>query len=154
MARYKYFDTSQGLFLTVSLEEQRIPGSFEHTVNYLIDQLDLSAFDAAFHNDNKGAPAYSPQVMLKIIFYCYSRGIITSRPIEYACKTNIVVKVLARDAEPDHDTIAHFISSQGEAVKGLFAQVLLKCHALGLIGGELFAIDGCTLPSHAAKERH
>jgi transposase len=90
--------------------------------------------------------------MLKIIFYCYSRGIITSRSIEYACKTNIIVKALARDAEPDHDTIAHFISSQAEAVKGLFAQVLLKCYALGLIGGELFAIDGCKLPSNAAKE--
>jgi transposase len=135
MARYKYFDKSQGLFLTVSLEGQLIPGSFEHTVNYLIDQLDLSAFDAAFHNDPKGAPAYSPQVMLKIIFSCYSRGIITSRPIEYARKTNIVVKVFARDAEPDHDPLAHFIGSQAEAVKGIFAQVLLKCYALGLIGG-------------------
>jgi hypothetical protein len=51
MTRYKYVDTSQGLFLT---------GSFEHTVNYLIDQLELSPFDAAFHNDHKGAPAYSP----------------------------------------------------------------------------------------------
>jgi hypothetical protein len=60
MARYKYFDKSRGLFMTVSLEEQLIPGSFEHTVNYLIDQLDLSAFDAAFHNDHKGALAYSP----------------------------------------------------------------------------------------------
>jgi transposase len=82
MARYKYFDKSQGLFMTVNLNDQLIPGSFEHTLNYLIDRLDLSAFDAAFHNDKKGAPAYSPAVMLKIVFYCYSRGIITSRPIE------------------------------------------------------------------------
>jgi transposase len=117
MIRYKTFDASQGLFLTVNLEEQLVPGSFEHTLNYLIDQLDLSAFDAAFHNDEKGAPAYPPAVMLKIIFYCYSRGIITSRPMEYACKTNITVKALAQDAEPDHATIAHFISSQAEAVK-------------------------------------
>jgi hypothetical protein len=42
--------------------------------NPAIDQADLSAFDAAFHNDRLGAPAYSPDVMLKIIFYCYSRG--------------------------------------------------------------------------------
>jgi transposase len=48
--------------------------------------MDLSAFDAAFRDDKKGAPAYSPNVTLKIIFYCYSRGIITSRPIEYAAK--------------------------------------------------------------------
>jgi hypothetical protein len=34
----------------------------------------------------------------------------------------IVVKALAQDAEPDHDTIAHFISSHAEVVKGLFAQ--------------------------------
>jgi transposase len=152
MARYKYFNKSQGLFLTVCLDQQLIPGSFEYTVSCLIDQFDLSAFNAAFRNDRLGAPAYPPDVMLKIIFYCYSRGIITSRPIEYACKTNVIVKALARDAEPDHDTIAHFISSQAEAAKGLFAQVLLKCYALGLIGGELFAIDGCKLPSNAAKE--
>ncbi|MDR1469221.1 MAG: transposase [Spirochaetaceae bacterium] len=121
-------------------------------MNYLIDRFDLSAFDAAFRNDRLGAPAYPPDVMLKIIFYCYSRGIITGRPIEYTCKTNIIVKNLARDAEPDHDTITYFISSRAEAVKGLFAQVLLKCYAPGLIGGELFAIDGCKLPSNAAKE--
>jgi hypothetical protein len=65
--------------------------------------------------------------MLKIIFYCYSRGIIISRPIEYACKTNIIIKALARDAELDHDTIAHFISSQAEAYgsgSGYFPEML------------------------------
>jgi hypothetical protein len=61
MIRYKTFDTSRGLFLTINLEEQLMPGSFEHTLNYLIDQLDLSPFDAAFHNDEKGAPAYPPK---------------------------------------------------------------------------------------------
>jgi hypothetical protein len=74
MARYKYFDKSQGLFLTVSLKEQLIPGSFEHTLNYLIDQFDLSVFDAAFHNDQLGAPAYPPDVLLKIIFYMLFTG--------------------------------------------------------------------------------
>jgi transposase len=121
MARYKYFNNSQGLFLTVHLDQQLIPGSFEYTLNYLIDQFDLSAFNAAFHNDEKGAPAYPQDVILKIIFCCYSRGIITSRPMEYACKTNSIVKTLARDAEPDLATIALVISSQAEAVKQLFA---------------------------------
>jgi transposase len=152
MPRYKYLNRSQGLFLTVRLADQLLPGSFEYTLDHIIDKMDLSAFDASFRNDLKGAPAYPPDVMLKIIFYCYSRGIITSRPIEYACKTNMVVKALARDAEPDHDTIAHFISSQPDAVTDLFSQVLLTCDSLGLIGGDMFAIDGCKLPSNAAKE--
>jgi hypothetical protein len=44
--------------MTVNLNDQLMPGSFEHTLNYLIDRFDLSAFDAAFHNDKKGAPAW------------------------------------------------------------------------------------------------
>jgi transposase len=141
MARYKYFDKSQGLFMTVNLNDQLIPGSFEYTLSCLIDRLDMRVFDAAFHNDRKGTPAYSPNVMLKIIFCCYFRGIITGRPIECACKTNTIVKALARNAEPDRDTIARFISTQTEAVKDLFAQATLKCYALELTGGELFTID-------------
>ena len=34
----------------------------------------------------------------------------------------------------------------------LFQQVLLICDQEGLIGKELFAIDGCKLPSNASKE--
>jgi hypothetical protein len=33
--------------------------------------------------------------------------------------------------------------SYADAMKSLFPEVLLKCNELGLIGGELFAIDGC-----------
>jgi hypothetical protein len=62
----------------VCLDRQLIPSSFEHTVNYLIDQFDLSRFDAAFHNDQLGAPAYPPDVMLKIVFY---RTPISVRPL-------------------------------------------------------------------------
>ena len=151
MARYKNLDRSQGLFVTVNLEEQLLPNTFECTLDYIVDRLDLSSFDAAFHNDQTGAPAYPPAVMLKISFSCYSKGIVSSRRIEQACTTNSVVKALARDAEPDHDTIAHCISSQAEA--DLFSPVLFKCHGLGLVGGDVFAVDGCKLPSNAAKER-
>jgi len=39
-------------------------------------------------------------------FSNYSRGIISSRKIEKACKENIIAKTLADDSEPDHNTIA------------------------------------------------
>ncbi|MGC3525907.1 hypothetical protein [Pseudomonas aeruginosa] len=48
--------------------------------------------------------------------------------------------------------IAKFVSQLGEQVEALFAQVLVTCNAQGLIGGELCAIDGVKLPSHASKE--
>ncbi|MDR2922131.1 MAG: transposase [Treponema sp.] len=91
-------------------------------------------------------------MLLKIILYCYSRGIITSRRIEKACHDNIIVKALAQDIEPDHDTIAAFISANKEAVEDLFSQILTQCAQLNLITGKMFAIDGCKLPSNASKE--
>ena len=152
MARFKYTDNSQGQFIQVNLQEQLLLGSFEWTIDYLINKMNLSLFEQNYHNDEKGAAAYSPKVLLKTILYCYSRGILSSRRIEKTCKENIIVKALAEDSEPDHDTIATFVSSNSEAVKDLFTQVLLKCSELKLITGEMFAIDGCKLPSNASKE--
>jgi transposase len=152
MARFKHTDNSQGMFLTVNLSEQLLPGTFEWTLDYLINRMDLSLFEQNYNNDEMGAAAYPPKVLLKIIMYCYSIGILSSRPMEKACKTNIIVKALAEDCEPDHDTLANFISTNSEAVKDLFTQVLLQCDELELITGEMFAIDGCKLPSNASKE--
>ena len=152
MARFKYADNSQGLIITVNLKEQLLPDTLEWTINYLIDKLDLSLFEENYHNDKKGAAAYSPKILLKAIFFCYSRGIISSRKIEKACRDNIIVKALAEDSEPDHDTIAAFISGNSEPVKDLFTQILLQCAQLKLVTGEMFALDGCKLPSNAAKE--
>ena len=152
MARFKHTNNSQGQFMIVNLNEQLVIGSFEWTINYLINKMDMSLFEQNYNNDEKGAAAYSPRVLLKAILYCYSRGIISSRRIERACKDNIITKALAEDSEPDHDTIATFISVNDEAVTNLFIQVLLQCSELNLITGEMFAIDGCKLPSNASKE--
>jgi len=152
MARFKYTDNSQGQFIQVNLQEQLLLGSFEWTIDYLINTMDLSLFEQNYHNDEKGAAAYPPKVLLKAILYCYSRGKLSSRRIEKACKNNVIVKALAEDTEPDHDTIATFVSTNSEAVKDLFTQVLLKCSELKLLTGEMFAIDGCKLPSNASKE--
>jgi transposase len=152
MARFKYTDKSQNQMIVVNLQEQLLPGTFEWTIDYLINKMDMLLFEQNYHNDELGAAAYSPRVLLKIILYCYSRGILSSRKMERACKDNMIVKALAEDCEPDHDTIATFITTNSEAVKDLFAQVLMQCSQLKLITGEMFAIDGCKLPSNASKE--
>jgi transposase len=114
--------------------------------------MDMSLFDQRYNNDEKGACAYPPELLLKVILFCYSRGHLSSRCIERVCKENVVAKALASGLEPDHTTIATFISSNSEAVKDLFVQVLLKCSELNLIIGEMFGIDGCKVPSDASKE--
>jgi len=153
MPRYKPVDRSP-LLLPVVLSEQIQPGTFEFALDHLVDEeLDLSPLDARFRNDQTGASAYDPRVMLKIVLLAYSRGLISSRSIERACTQNVLFMALTGDAQPSHSHIAKFVRELGEQIKPLFAQVLMTCDRLGLIGRQMFAIDGVKLPSNASKER-
>lgn len=153
MARYKEVDRSPR-FLPVVLSEQILPGTFEFTLDQLVDEeLDLSALDARFNNDETGAPAYDPRVMLKIVLLGYSRGLVSSRAIEQACRQNVMFIALSGDSAPSYTHIAKFVRELGQEVGRLFTQVLLTADRMGLIGKELFAIDGVKLPGNASKER-
>ena len=91
--------------------------------------------------------------MLKIILLAYSRGIISNRKMEAACRENMLFIAVSGDSQPHFTTLAAFIANVGELIAKLFAQVLLICERQGLIGKELFAIDGVKLPSNASKEK-
>jgi len=153
MARYKTIDRNPRL-IAVNLQEQLVPGTFEHALDHLLDhEIDLSAFDARFSNDECGASAYPPAVLLKIILFSYSRGIVSSRAIERACREQVTLIALSGDSAPHFTTVAAFVSSLGDEIVRIFTQVLAICDAQGLIGREMFAIDGVKLPSNASKLR-
>ena len=54
---------------------------------------------------------------------------------------------------PHFTTIAHFVSTLRDDIAQVFAAVLAVCDGQGLIGREMFAIDGVKLPSNASKHR-
>lgn len=153
MARYKVIDTNPR-FIAVDLHSQLLPGTFEHALSHLFDhEIDLTDLDARYRNDGTGAPAYPPAVLLKLILFAYSRGIVSSRAIERACREHVTFIALSGDTAPHFTTMAGFIRALGDEIAHLFAQVLFICDAQGLIGREMFAIDGVKLPSNAAKQR-
>ena len=153
MARYKYIDTNPR-FLAVDLAQQLLPGTFEHALNHLLDhELDVSHFDARFRNDETGATAYPPAMLLKVVLFAYSQGIVSSRAIERACREHVTFIALCGASAPHFTTIAHFVSTVGEDIARVFAAVVAICDRQGLIGREMFAIDGVKLPSNASKGR-
>ena len=152
MARYKHIDMSPRL-LPVVLEAQLVAGSFAHSLHHLIELLDLAPFDAHFRNDVNGAPAYSPSILLKAVLLAYSQGVVSSRAIERLCRENVLFIAITGDAQPHFTTIADFVSRSRDAIAAVFAQVLTILNKEGLIGREMFAIDGVKLPSNASKHR-
>ncbi len=153
MARFKPYDYGQMKLLPVSFEQQILPGTFEYTLNHLIDhEIDLKVFEHRYRNDETGAPAYDPAILLKVILYAYSRGVTSSRQIERLCRENVVFMALSADSSPHFTTIADFIARLDAEIVSVFRDVLLVCDELGLIGREMFAIDGVKLPSNASKQ--
>ena len=153
MARYKYIDTNPR-FLAIDLARQLLPGTFEHALHHLLTRtIDLSHFDTRFRNDATGAPAYPPATLLQVVLFAYSRGSVSSRAIARACEEHVTFIALCGDTTPHCTTIADFISTRGADIARVFAAVLAVCDRQGLIGREMFAIDGVKLPSNAAKWR-
>jgi transposase len=153
MARYKQIDT-QPKFLPVDLARQLLPGTFEHAVHHLVEHaIDLSPFDQRFRNDATGAPAYPPALLLKVVLAAYAHGVVSSRGIERLCREHVIFIALCGDQPPHFTTIADFVSTQGDGIAQVFAAVVAICDRQGLIGREMFAIDGVKLPSNASKRR-
>ncbi len=153
MPNFIPYDHNQSSMVVINYQDQLQSGTFEYAIHYLIEnKLDLSIFDSRYKNDDNGRPAIDPAILLKIILFAYSKGITSSREIQWCCQTNIIFKALSCDSVPHFTTIADFVSSCAIEIADVFEQVLLICHEQGLLGHELFAIDGCKMPSDASKE--
>nr|WP_326838318.1 transposase [Halomonas sp. 328] len=87
-------------------------------------------------------PLWGKSSLLKIILFANSKGITSSREMQWCCETNILFKALSCDTVPHFTTLARLVSGHVEEIEALFDQVLL--------GNELFAIDGCKMSSNNA----
>lgn len=155
MAKYKPRNYDQVAMLPISLENQLVPGSLEQTINQLVEQkVDLSVFDQRHNNNNDDsrAAAIPPKVLLNVILFGYSRGMLSSRQIERACLENITFMALACGHTPDHSAIAAFVSSMQDEVERVFCDVLVVCQERGLLGGSRFSLDGVKLSANVSKE--
>ncbi len=153
MAKFKPLNENQLVMLPISLQDQLVPETLEHTISELVEKhLDLSVFDARYNNDETGAAAIHPKILLKVILLAYARGMISSRQIERACQENIIFIALSYGYAPDHSTIASFVSSMQSEVQTLFSDVLLVCEELGLLDGTHFSLDGVKLSANVSKE--
>ena len=91
MAKFKTYDYRQRVLLPVSLEDQLMPGTLEFAIHTLVEKrLDMSIFEGKYRNDETGRAAYDPKILLKVVLLAYSRGLVSSRKIEQACRENVV----------------------------------------------------------------
>src|SRR5215211_4616158 len=68
------------------------------------EELDLSAFYAAYRQDGHGRPAHDPQMMVALLLYAYAKGQRSARGIERCCVEDVAYRVICANQAPDHTT--------------------------------------------------
>ena len=99
-------------------KRQLLPGTFEHALDCLVDrELAWSVFDARYRNDAVGAPANPPALLIKIVRFAYSQGIVGSRTIERVCREHVTCIALSGDQAPHFTAVAGCIATLGGQVE-------------------------------------
>jgi transposase len=115
-----------------------------------VEQMDLSAFFAAYRRDGWGRAAFEPSMMVSLLLYTYARGERSSRGIERKCVEDVAYRVIAAQQKPDHATIARFRARHEDALAKLFSSVLGLCKQAGLVKVGVIAIDGTKVHANAS----
>jgi transposase len=124
-------------------------------IDTYVAKLDLVClgFDKALPKDT-GRPSYDPADHLKLFLYSYFQRIRSSRRLEAECQRNIEVMWLINRLKPDFKTIADFRKNNKPAVIATCRAFVQFCRTVGLIAGELVAIDGSKFQAVASSGRN
>jgi transposase len=144
-------DREQELLLPPSLREWLADDHLAWFVIDAVDQLDLTAFLAAYRQDGWGRAAHDPAMMVALIVYAYAIGERSSRRIERRCREDVAFRVITANQVPDHATIARFRVRHERALSGLFGQVLGLCADAGMVRVGVVAVDGTKVHANASE---
>lgn len=150
---YRSYNPDQQLLLPPSLREWLPENHLSYFVSDTIDEMDLSEIESVYQSSMRGNPPYHPAMMVKILFYSYCTGVVSSRKIAIKLVEDVAFRVLAAGNRPDYRTISDFRKLHLSSLKGLFTQVLVLCEKAGMVKLGHVALDGTKLKANASKHK-
>jgi len=150
---YKTYLPDQDLLLPPSLRDWLPENHLAYCVSDVVDQLDLSAIEAVYEEEDRGQPPYHPRMMTKILLYGYCVGVFSSRRIQKRLVEDVAFRVLAAGNQPDFRTISDFRKLHLQALEELFQQVLGLVLEVGALKLGRVALDGSKVKANASKHK-
>lgn len=132
--------------------------SEENSVRFIdafVENLELLklGFTNAVPKD-RGTSAYSPKDLLKLYIYGYLNKIRSSRKLENETHRNIELMWLLRKLRPDFKTIADFRKDNLKGIQNVCREFTMVCKDLGLLSGNLAAIDGSKFKACNSRDKN
>ena len=145
--KFRPYDQAQTRF--VNLNYRKILGEDSDAVliNDIIEAMDLSSIESKY--GDVGNLAYEPKEMMKILIYGYYKGYFGGRPLHRNYDEDLGLRFLSNDDFPDFRTINVFRVKFKDEIADVFAQVVMLCKELGMIGFKNLSIDGQKLKANA-----
>jgi transposase len=151
MATFREYDQGQGVFRAIRPDELLEPDHPARVIDKVVEMLDLREIYAEYADE--GSPAYHPLMMLKVLFYAYYCGLMSSRKIWDGLKGRADFIFLSGDQVPDFRTINDFRTRQMKLLAKLFAQIVMICVRLDMLDFQNLAVDGEKIKANANYRR-
>jgi transposase len=149
---FRPYEPNQLLLMPPAIGDWVPEGHLARFVSDVADGLDLSAIEDSYE-EGRGYPPYHPRMMVKVLLYGYATGTYSSRRLATKLVDSVAFRFLAAGNEPDFRTISDFRKRHGEALSGLFVQVLRLCRRAGLVKLGHVAVDGTKIKANASKHK-
>ena len=150
---YRPYLPDQEFLLPPSLREWLPENHLIYFVSDVVDNLNLSALEAVYGDEQRGQPPYDPRMMTKVLVYGYCVGVFSSRRIERRLSEDVGFRVLAAGNLPNFRTIADFRKLHLATLAGLFEEVLKIALEAGALKLGRVALDGTKLKANASKHK-
>ena len=145
---------SQGSLFPQSLDELVPEDHLVRVIEAYVARLDLRVLGFSKAQARQtGRPSYDPADLLKLYLYGYFQRIRSSRRLEAECQRNVEVMWLLGRLAPDFKTIADFRKDNGAAFAATCRAFVQFCRQVGLIAGQLVAIDGSKFQAVASARK-
>ncbi len=141
------------LLFPPSIDEYLPDSHLARVVLEIVKQLDLREIEGKY--SPVGQHAYSPEILLSILFYGYAIGIRSSRELAKGCEERLDFMYLSAGTRPSYKTISEFRRKHLREIKKLFKEIVRIGIKLGMVkvGNIKISIDGSKIRANAASKK-
>lgn len=120
-------------------------------IEYIVERMDLSSIINCYSTQGR-KPAVWAHSMLKILFLCYSNGIVSCRKIEEFSRYDLRAKYFLSDQKsPSYSTINRFRNLLEDHTRNLLQQFVDILIEMGHVDLSSIYIDGTKIESYANR---
>jgi len=139
--------TSKWLQLDAAIEENHVA----RLIDQWVDTLDFGGLIKQYKYS--GSPPLRPDLMLKMVLFCYHRGITSPAKWFHEAKENLVMQWLGQGVKPSRTIWYEFASRISSFLDQWNRELLEQAGRHGLLSDQGASLDGSTVAALASRHR-